>query len=103
MSDATPLDSPQEATTAERLVRGTHLEALEALRVVLASTILDAEPQHRASLARQLRETMADIEAVERREKPTRDDLAERRDRLTASDVLARAAGHGVNTRPGGG
>jgi hypothetical protein len=70
---------------------GDRRASLEALRDVLAETIADAEPSNVASLAKQLRETLAELDGLEGGEEDDAvDELAARRP--GSSEVPARTA-----------
>ena len=72
-------------------LRGPRPEALRALRDLLASTLLEAEPGQRAALARQLRETLIELDRLpDATVRSTSDDLAAKR---TARRAAAKGAG----------
>lgn len=59
---------------------GDRRATLEALRDVLADSVLEADPDKRAPLAKQLREIVAEIEALPVKDERTKvGDLAARR------------------------
>ncbi len=62
--DATPLDQPQDGRTGRAAREGTRRDVLEALRDGLASAFDAADPMMRPALAKQLRETMAELESL---------------------------------------
>lgn len=77
---------------------GDRRATLQALRDVLAATILDAEPPARAALAKQLRDTMTALDVLDAgREVSASDDLAKRR------QARLRGAGTEVAAPPVGG
>ena len=92
---ATPLDGAQVASLTRAAASGDRRAALEALRAHLAAAIEAADPEKIAPLAKQLRETVAEIEALPNaKEKSTSDDLAAKRSaRRAAAKVADNAAG----------
>lgn len=78
---------------------GDRRATLEALRDVLAATVLDAEPPARAQLAKQLRDTLDALEALDAgKEVSASDDLAKRRQarlRGPGTEVAAPPVGGG--------
>lgn len=69
-------------------------EALLALRALLARTLLDAEPGQVASLSKEYRATLSELEAIAPPERSASDDLAARRHaRRATSSAAAPAAG----------
>lgn len=59
---------------------GDRRATLEALRDLLAGSLVDADPQARAPLAKQLRDTLDQLAALDRTgEVSASDDLAQRR------------------------
>jgi len=52
------------ASLSAAAASGNRRDALEALRALLAASLEDVEPDKRAPLAKQLRETMAEIDAL---------------------------------------
>lgn len=107
--DATALDSPSAGPTARAAREGTRREVLEALRDGLAVAFDAADSMMRPALAKQLRETMAELDALPvGKDESASDDLAARaRARRAAAESDASAAGDlielgsGVH-RPGG-
>lgn len=74
---------------------GDRRATLEALRAVLAASIEASDPEKVAPLAKQLRDTLAELETLPRKEQSTSDDLAARRKarRSTAKDRAPAAGG----------
>jgi hypothetical protein len=71
---------------------GDRRAALEALRDVLWASIVECEPAQRASLAKQLREVLNDLDALPTGEVSVSDDLRARRaSRLAAASDQASA------------
>lgn len=77
---------------------GDRRAALEALRAHLAAAIEAADPEKIAPLAKQLRETVAEIEALPNaKEKSTSDDLAAKRAaRRSEAKAVEQAGGGGL-------
>lgn len=76
---------------------GDRRAVLQRLRDVLAASVLEADPDKRAPLAKQLRDTVAELDALpDEKEKSTSDDLAAKRQaRRSAAKVVDQAAGGG--------
>ena len=77
---------------------GDRRKTLEELRRWLASAIEVCEPHQAAPLAKQLRETMAELDALpDGKEKSTSDDLAAKRAaRRSESKAVEQAGGGGL-------
>ena len=79
-------------STLDRLDSADRRTSLEALRALLAVSLVDAEPGQRAPLAKQLRDTLAELDALpDGKEVSTSDDLASRR---SARRSAAKSAAH---------
>lgn len=64
----------------EAAASGDRRATLEALRALLAVSLVDAEPGQRAPLAKQMRDVLAELDALPTgKEVSTSDDLASRR------------------------
>lgn len=76
---------------------GDRRALLSRLRDVLAASVLEADPDKRAPLAKQLRDTVAELDALpDEKEKSTSDDLAAKRQaRRAAAKVADQTAGGG--------
>lgn len=74
--------------------KGDRKDSLVALRDLLASSVVVADPQYVAALARQLRDVLAELESLIPPEKSAADDLKAKRDsRLGGTQVSARTGG----------
>mgnify|MGYP006914161006 CR=1 FL=1 len=92
---ATALDLPPAGPTARAAREGTRRHVLEALRDGLAAAFDAADAMMRPALAKQLRETMAELDSLPVGEdESASDDLAARaRARRAAAESDASAAG----------
>lgn len=107
--DATPLDLPSAGPAHLAAREGTRRQVLEALRDGLAAAFDNADAMMLPAIAKQLRETMAELDALPvGKDESASDDLAARaRARRSAASSDASAAGDliqlgsGVH-RPGG-
>lgn len=78
---------------------GTRLEALQAARKLLAELLEQAVPSEAASLVKQLRETLAEIEALQPAKGGVGDEIARRRaERRQQTAGAARAGERGVDS-----
>lgn len=87
------------------VAEGDRAAVLRALSGLLAETLESADPQHVAQLAKQLRETVAELDGLPAAEgRSASDDLAAKRERRrSTASVAARPGRGGVDVRGGGG
>ena len=91
-------------SVTEAAAGGSRVEALEALRDLLAESLAEAEPGQRAALAKQLRETMAELASLpDAAKRSTSDDLAARRSARRAGTKAADPTVGSKLERPGSG
>lgn len=80
-------------TLIDAAASGDRRSVLEQLRSVLAVSIVEVDPDKRAPLAKQLRDTLAELDALpDGKEDSTSDDLTARRNARRAASTSAHPA-----------